>query len=294
MLKSMTGYGQATMEGNGFVLSIEVKSVNNRFLKIAGKIAEEVSYLQNELEEQIRKVVVRGSLSFTLHFEPTRYDDLYEIDEGVLKKYLKSLNRIKADLKLDEQIHLKDLLLLPGVIHTQEALILGKDEVLPVARHSMDKALQDLLTMRAREGAALTEEFRKRNTLLRQLLEKVKKEVPLALEEYHAKLEDRVNQLLNDRGVKLTPEDLIPEVAILAERSDITEEIARFDSHLEQFSSTIESTQPCGRKLEFIVQELFRESNTMGAKSSSTVLNRSIVEIKAEVDRLKEQVVNVE
>jgi len=180
------------------------------------------------------------------------------------------------------------------VIHTQEALILGKDEVLPVARHSMDKALQDLLTMRAREGAALTEEFRKRNTLLRQLLEKVKKEVPLALEEYHAKLEDRVNQLLNDRGVKLTPEDLIPEVAILAERSDITEEIARFDSHLEQFSSTIESTQPCGRKLEFIVQELFRESNTMGAKSSSTVLNRSIVEIKAEVDRLKEQVVNVE
>ena len=124
MLKSMTGYGQATMEGNGFVLSIEVKSVNNRFLKIAGKIAEEVSYLQNELEEQIRKVVVRGSLTFTLHFEPTRYDDLYEIDEGVLKKYLKSLNRIKADLKLDEQIHLKDLLLLPGVIHTRATALL--------------------------------------------------------------------------------------------------------------------------------------------------------------------------
>ena len=294
MLKSMTGYGQATMEGNGFVLSIEVKSVNNRFLKIAGKIAEEVAYLQNELEEQIRKVVVRGSITFTLHFEPTRYDNLYEIDEGVLKKYLQSLNRIKADLKLDEEIHLKDLLLLPGVIHTEEALILGKDEVLPVALRSMDMALQDLIEMRGREGAALTEEFRKRSTFLRQLLDKVKKEVPLALEEYHTKLEDRVNQLLKDRGVKLRPEDLLPEVAILAERSDITEEIARFDSHLEQFSSTIDSTQPCGRKLEFIVQELFRESNTMGAKSSNTVLNRSIVEIKAEVDRLKEQVVNVE
>ena len=294
MLKSMTGYGQATREGKDFVLSIEVKSVNNRFLKIAGKIAEEVSYLQNELEEQIRKVVVRGSISFTLHFEPTRYDNLYEIDEGVLKKYLQSLNRIKKDLELEEDIHLRDLLLLPGVIHTEEALILGKDIVLPVALGSMDAALQDLLRMRAREGAALTEEFRKRSVVLRDLLEKVKKEAPLAVEEYHTKLEDRVNHLLKDRGVKLTPEDLLAEVAILAERSDITEEIARFDSHLEQFSSTLDSTQPCGRKLEFIVQELFRESNTMGAKSSNTVLNRSIVEIKAEVDRLKEQVVNVE
>jgi uncharacterized protein (TIGR00255 family) len=294
MLKSMTGYGQATREGKDFVLSIEVKSVNNRFLKIAGKIAEEVSYLQNELEEQIRKVVVRGSISFTLHFEPTRYDNLYEIDEGVLKKYLQSLNRIKKDLDLEEEIHLRDLLLLPGVIHTEEALILGKDVVLPVALGSMDAALKDLLQMRAREGAALMEEFRKRSVFLRELLEKVKKEAPLAVEEYHTKLEERVNHLLKDRGVKLTPEDLLAEVAILAERSDITEEIARFDSHLEQFSSTLDSTQPCGRKLEFIVQELFRESNTMGAKSSNTVLNRSIVEIKAEVDRLKEQVVNVE
>jgi uncharacterized protein (TIGR00255 family) len=294
MLKSMTGYGQATMEGKDFVLSIEVKSVNNRFLKITGKIADEVSYLQNELEEQIRKSVVRGSISFTLHFEPTRYDNLYEIDEGVLKKYLSSLNRIKADLKLEEKIQLKDLLLLPGVIHTEEALILGKDEVLPVALSSMQKALEDLLAMRAREGAALTEEFQKRSVVLRELLEKVKKEAPLALEEYHVKLEERVNHLLKDRGVKLTPEDLLAEVAILAERSDITEEIARFDSHLEQFTSTLKSTYPCGRKLEFIVQELFRESNTMGSKSSNTVLNRSIVEIKAEVDRLKEQVVNVE
>jgi uncharacterized protein (TIGR00255 family) len=122
----------------------------------------------------------------------------------------------------------------------------------------------------------------------------VKRGAPLALEEYHRKLEDRVNHLISNRGVQLAPEDLLKEVAILAERSDISEEISRFDSHLKQFVASLDDTEPVGRKLEFIIQELIRESNTMSAKSSNTALNQSIVEIKAEVDRLKEQVANVE
>jgi uncharacterized protein (TIGR00255 family) len=294
MLKSMTGYGQATTEGKDFVLSIEVKSVNNRFLKITGKIAEEVAYLQNELEEEIRKRVDRGSISFTVHFEPTRYVNLYEIDEEVLKKYLDTLNRIKKDLHSEEEIRIRDLLLLPGVIHTEEALILGKDVVLPVAKLAMEQAIQCLLGMRSQEGAALDREFRERSEVLRKLLDRVKRGAPLALEEYHRKLEDRVNHLISNRGVQLAPEDLLKEVAILAERSDISEEISRFDSHLKQFVASLDDTEPVGRKLEFIIQELIRESNTMSAKSSNTALNQSIVEIKAEVDRLKEQVANVE
>jgi len=294
MLKSMTGYGQATLEGKDFVLSIEVKSVNNRFLKISGKIAEEVAYLQNELEEEIRKYVIRGSISFAVHFEPTKYENLYEIDEEVLKKYLHTLNRLKAELHSKEEILLKDLLLLPGVIHIEEALILGKDEVLPIAQEAMARALADLVQMRAKEGATLDQEFRKRSDMIGELLERIRAEAPQALTEYHTKLEDRVNHLLSQKGVTLAPEDLLPEVAILAERSDITEEISRFESHLKQFVETLDSPQPIGRKLEFIVQELFRESNTMSSKSSNSKLNQSIVEVKAEVDRLKEQVANVE
>jgi uncharacterized protein (TIGR00255 family) len=294
LLKSMTGYGESTEEGKNFVLSIEVKSVNNRFLKISGKIPEEVSYLQNELEEQIRKALPRGSVFFTVRFEPTRFADLYEIDEELLKKYLKTLRKITEELKSKEEILLKDLLLLPGVIHTEEALILGKEAVLPVARKAMDQALERLVRMRSQEGTRLDEEFRQRSERLFKLLAGVKSEAPRALEHYHQKLEERVNQLLSQKGVTLDHGELLKEVAILAERSDITEEIARLDSHLKQFVETLDSPQAVGRKLEFIVQEMFRESNTMSSKSSSTALNQSIVEIKAEVDRLKEQVVNVE
>ena len=294
MLKSMTGFGEATVEERSFVLSIELKSVNNRFLKVSGKIPEEISYLQNDLEEEVRESVLRGSVFLTVRFAPTRYADLYEIDEDVLKKYLKTLNRIKDDLNSKEEIRLKDLLLLPGVIRTEEALVLGKEEVLPAAVKAMDAAMKRLLEMRLQEGGRLKEDFQGRASGLKSLLDRIRVNAPRALSEYHQKLEERVNQLIRDRGVTIAPEDLLKEVAILAERSDITEEIQRLDGHIHQFCATLEETQPVGRKLEFIVQEMFRESNTMSAKSSNTSLNQSIVEVKAEVDRLKEQVANVE
>jgi uncharacterized protein (TIGR00255 family) len=294
MLRSMTGYGEAKLEDEQFVLAIELKSVNNRFLKISGKVPEEVSYLLNELEGQIRKSLLRGSVSFTLRFEPKRSADLYEIDEDLLKKYLKTLTRINTELKTDEALGIKDLLLLPGVIHTEEALHVGKEEVLAVARRTLEATLEGVIKMRSLEGARLEEEFRVRIHKLKSLLETVKRDAARAVEEYQQKLEERVNHLLSEKGVKLDPEDLLKEVAILAERSDIAEETQRLESHLEQFVETIGESVPVGRKLEFIVQEMLRESNTMGAKSPSSSLSRSTVEIKAEVDRLKEQVVNVE
>jgi uncharacterized protein (TIGR00255 family) len=294
MLRSMTGYGDATVEDSRFVLALEVKSVNHRFLKISSKIAEEVSYLQNDLEELIRKRLVRGSIFFTLWFEPTSYSDLYDIDESLLKKYWTTLRKLKDELNTGEEIYIKDLLLLPGVIHTEEALILGKEEVLPEALRAMDEALSKLLSMREEEGRNLEADMSLHARHLGNLLEKIKQAAPLALEEYHQKLDQRVRLLLGEQHGILAPEDILKEVAILAERSDITEEIARMESHLKQFSDALESQEPVGRKLEFIVQEMFRESNTMGAKTSSRELNQHIVELKAEVDRLKEQVLNIE
>ena len=218
MLKSMTGYGEATIEAENFVLSVELKSVNNRFIKDTSKITEEVSYLQNDLEEEIRKYVLRGTVALTVRFEPTRYVDLYEIDEEVLKKYLRILNKIKEELKSSERIELKDLLLLPGVVHTEEALILGKHEVLPVALRALNGAVESLVRMRGLEGSHLETEFRKRAGNVHKFLEKVKQEAPRAVEEYRQKLEDRVNQLLSQKGVSLEPGELLKEVAILADR----------------------------------------------------------------------------
>src|SRR5262245_19331145 len=173
MLRSMTGFGEATAEGRAFVLSLELKSVNNRFLKVSIKVPDEVAYLQNELEERIRQSLLRGSVYLTVHFTPTRYEELYDIDEGVLKKYLSTLRDLSSRMNLKEEIRLKDLLPLPGVIHTEQALVLGKEEVLPVAVKALEQAMEKLLRMRTTEGARLEQEFRERSQVLRSLLEKV-------------------------------------------------------------------------------------------------------------------------
>ncbi len=296
MLKSLTGYGRHTEETDSFVLTVEVKSVNNRFLKITGRVSEELAYLQTQIEEIIRKRLVRGSVYFSLTVEPLSRADLYEIDNAVLQKYLSMLKESQKMLNsaTTEQPQLRDLLLLPGVVRAEEKLKLGDDELLSAARSAMNSALSQLIAMREQEGAFLEEEFRNRNEVLRGLLKKVHADVPTALNDYNRKLTERVNQLLAEAELNVSTPDLLREVAVVAERSDITEELSRMESHLQQFSDSLASGAPVGRKLEFIVQELFRESNTMGAKALSAELSRSVVEIKAEVDRLKEQVLNIE
>ncbi len=296
MLKSMTGYGRDTVETDAFVLTVEVKSVNNRFLKITGRVPEELSYLQTKIEELIRKRLIRGSVYFSVVVEPRSRADLYEIDNGVLQKYLTTLREAHEILNINNQQEpsLTDLLLLPGVVRAEDKMKLGADELLDAACTAMDKALTQLVEMRLQEGAFLESEFRDRREALRGLIQKVNTETPAVLQEYNEKLKERVNHLLANADVNVSSNDLIREVAVVAERSDITEELSRMESHLQQFLESLDSDQPVGRKLEFIVQELFRESNTMGAKALSAELSRCVVEIKAEVDRLKEQVLNIE
>lgn len=296
MLKSMTGYGRDTVETDAFVLTVEVKSVNNRFLKITGRVPEELSYLQTKIEDLIRMRLIRGSVYFSVVVEPCCRADLYEIDNGVLQKYLTTLRESHEILDINDkqQPSLTDLLLLPGVVRAEDKLKLGADELLDAACTAMDKALTQLVEMRRQEGAFLETEFRDRNETLRGLIQRVNSETPAVLHEYNEKLKERVNQLLANADVNVSSSDLIREVAVVAERSDITEELSRMESHLQQFVESLDSDQPVGRKLEFIVQELFRESNTIGAKALSAKLSRSVVEIKAEVDRFKEQVLNIE
>lgn len=290
----MTGYGEATVEAERFVLAIEIKTVNNRFLKIGSKISEEVFYLQNELEELVRRRLRRGSVFFSVRFEPTRFADLFEIDEEVLKKYLNAIQNLKSEFPSAEGVQLKDLLLLPGVIRTEEALVLGKGEVLPVARQAMKQALSSVEAMRREEGHNLEQDLRKRCHAVVGLVERIKQLAPSEVEQYRSRLERRVRLLLGEQTKHLAPEDILKEVAIFAERSDISEEVARMESHVKQFTEALENSSPVGRKLDFIAQEMFREANTMGSKSSGSELNECVVELKAEVDRIKEQTLNIE
>lgn len=290
----MTGYGEAAAELDRFVISIELRSVNNRFLKLISKVPDELSFLQNDLESQIRETLVRGTVYLTLRCEPRDTSDLYEIDPTVLKKYLATVKRLKTEIVETEDLSIRDLLLLPGVVRAEETMVPEKESIRPAIRPSMEDALSRIQAMRQQEGRHIDKDLRERLEALTGLIDSVRKEAPRAVEEYHKKLDQRLRLLLGEHQGALAPEDILKEVAILAERSDINEEIGRMESHIAQFSEVLDSDGPVGRKLEFIVQEMFREANTMGSKSASSGLTRDIVQLKAEVDRMKEQVVNVE
>ena len=236
----------------------------------------------------------RGSIFFTIRFQPSRPSDLYQVNEDVVKKYIETIERLGKERGSSEDIRLQDIFSLPGAIKVDDNVIPGRDKVLPVALEAMEKALESVVEMREREGHNLHDDLQSRCGNLEQLMEKVKKAAPLALEEHFRKLEERTGVLLGEQKANLDENDILKEAALLAERSDISEEIARMDSHLEQFVGELGSTEPVGRKLEFICQEMFRESNTMGSKAPGNEVSRFVVEIKAEVDRLKEQVLNVE
>ncbi len=293
-MRSMTGYGDAVSETPEFVLGIDIKAVNNRFLKISSKISDEVSFLQVDLDEAVRKRLARGSIFFTLRFQPTTFSDLYQVNEDVVKKYVDTVKKLREELGSTEDVRLQDILTLPGAIKADDSVIPERAEVLPIALETMENALAKMIEMREHEGGNLREELRVRYENVGSLMGEVKKAAPQALEEHFRKLEERTRALLGEQKASLDEGGVLREAALLAERSDISEEIARMDSHLEQFSETMESTEPVGRKLEFICQEMFRESNTMGSKAPGSEVGRFVVEIKAEVDRLKEQVLNVE
>jgi uncharacterized protein (TIGR00255 family) len=294
MLRSMTGYGEGSERTEAFELSVEVKCVNNKFLKITSKVPEEVSYLQNEIEPPIREALRRGSVYVTIQFEPASNAELYHVDEPLLLKYASTVQRLQKDLASKEPVRVTDLLLLPGVINTESRAELSREQVLPVALKALGTALEQVVKMRRVEGSVLEKEFRERTEILAATIEQIRTMYPKALEQNYRRLTERINRLLKDSETSLSEDDLHREIAVLGERADISEELSRMESHTCQFHDSLETPDPVGRKLEFIVQEMFRECNTMGSKSVDSALNRLVVDLKAEVTRLKEQVLNVE
>jgi uncharacterized protein (TIGR00255 family) len=290
----MTGHGEARREGDGFEIHIEVRSVNNRFLRTVTKISEEVAPLQACLEDLVRQKVLRGTVFLTVRFLLTRRTECFQVDEAVLRNYYTRLNALALELNTQERIEIKDLLLLPGAIQTEEHLHPELSRYRDVALQALLDAIDRMNAMRLKEGQFLHDEFTKRSVVLAGHLGKVRTLAATSVGEYQQRLEDRVRQLLANHEISLAPEDIIKEVAILAERSDIAEEIARMESHLRQFGECLTSEEAVGRKLEFLLQEMFREANTMASKSVHAEMNRVLVDMKTELDRLKEQVQNIE
>jgi uncharacterized protein (TIGR00255 family) len=293
MIVSMTGFGDASAERNGTHYAVEIRSLNNRFYKSVIKLPDNLSGLEPEIETLLREGLGRGSITYTLKMRSDSAEAAYHINTRALSAYIEQLQQIRG-LGSAVSIDLASLVQLPGVC--QEP----RDETDEIARHGAvireltTTAIQKLASMRAREGHSLMNDLLKHSHLIASNLAEIQKRAPTVIEDYHRKLTQRVNLLLSKAEFQVNQADLLKEIAVFAERADITEEIQRLTSHLEAFEHACKTGEHAGRKLDFITQEMLREANTIASKANDAAIAKNIVEIKGAIDRLKEQVQNVE
>jgi uncharacterized protein (TIGR00255 family) len=293
MIVSMTGFGDAVAEKSGTHYAIEIRSLNNRFFKAVIKTPDSLSGLEPELETLLREQLGRGSVTYILKMRSDSAEAAYKINTQALKAYIEQLQAvmgIDGVLKLD----VGSLLTLPGVCQEPRDDTDEMERHGPIVRELTVKAILKLNAMRKREGEALFNDLMKHAKVISSNLSEIAKRAPSVVEEYHKRLAQRVNQLVQKAELKVDERDLIKEVAVFAERADISEEIQRLTSHLEAFESACRTGEHAGRKLDFITQEMLREANTIASKGNDAQIARHIVEIKGAIDRLKEQVQNVE
>ncbi|MHC4637289.1 MAG: YicC/YloC family endoribonuclease [Planctomycetota bacterium] len=294
MINSMTGYGQSQGKVNEVVYAVEIKTVNNRYLKTNIRLPDVSAFLEDEIERLIRQNLSRGTVSYSLNMKNVAGNMPYEIDEDALRCYLEKLSVVGVSEDIPCRIDIGGLLSLPGVLIAttpdEEAVKSIRETVLHITQEALDQVNQ----MRAVEGQALYADLEEHCATIKSELEKIKGRSHLVLQEYQDKLKKRVDVLLSEAGLELDKETLAREVALFAERTDISEEVTRLESHIGQFCESSSLNSLAGRKLDFISQEMLREANTIASKASDTEIIMSVVEIKCYIDRIKEQVQNVE
>jgi uncharacterized protein (TIGR00255 family) len=294
MLNSMTGYGEAADEFDGVSYAVEIKAVNNRYLKTIIKLPEGTAFLEDDVDKELRRHLSRGTINYVLRLKAVAADALFEIDEAALRAVVTKLNAVSASVDVKGTIDLASLLNLPGIVQPvrpdEEQSARIKEFVLRLTARALDK----LERMREAEGVFLEADLKKHCDAIHKELDTIRGCSGTVTLDYAKKLRKRVDELLAEAKLKLDEQTLAREVAILADRSDISEEIARLDAHLQQFAQIRQTDGQAGRRLDFLSQEMLREANTVASKAGDPQIARSVVDIKCLIERLKEQIQNVE
>ncbi len=293
MLTSMTGFGRAECQGGDYSYIAEIRSVNNRFIEISTRLPKAFQDLELPLKKLVKSHCTRGSINITITLSNTNgTSGECEVKPNLplASQYVEALKEIQTSLGLEGKINIDSLIGLRDVIKIEPIAIDPAKESLLL--NMAESALISLQKMRVEEGQHLENDLLERIDSIEKHAEQIRLRQPEVIQEYKARLKEKI-KLLND-GIDVDENRLAQETAILADRCDITEEITRFVSHLSQFRKLLKSTEPIGRKLEFITQEINREVNTMGSKSSDTQLANLVIEIKSSLEKIREQLQNIE
>ncbi len=289
---SMTGFGRAQGELDGLTVRVEARSVNNRYLKLSVRLPEVWQSQQFQLEKAAKLALSRGTVTITVHRRGMLKEEAAcRVNAEVAAEYRRQLAELDAR---PEEIPLSLLVTLPGVLVPNVDDEQSEDRIGRLLLELTGQAVDELVGMRRTEGEHIAAVLVEIVEVVERLLQEVCAGLPGMLDTYRERLTQRMKDLLSGSGVSADPDMLVREVAVFAERSDVTEEIARLESHLAQFRESLSRDEPMGRQLEFLVQEMFREANTMASKAGGVEVTRLVLELKGQVDRLKEQVLNVE
>ncbi|QQR67028.1 MAG: YicC family protein [Candidatus Brocadia sp.] len=290
----MTGFGISEYKDEKRTLRVELRSVNNRFLKIDSRLPDALQAFESKIEKSIREKINRGTVLVSVNYQSLLQESEYVLNCARLKEYYRLLSDVKKEIGSREKISVNTLTMLPGVLQKNKNNDEDANALLSICVSLVDNALTKMLHMREIEGRHLEEEIEQRKTGILAMLDKIEVRSPVVVEEYSKRLQSRVASLLAGTNLELTDSNLCREIALFADRCDISEEISRLKSHLYQLQETIRLNEPVGRKLDFLVQEMFRETNTMCSKANDSIMLRDLVEVKTEIEKIREQIFNIE
>jgi uncharacterized protein (TIGR00255 family) len=293
VLMSMTGFGEARSQLPHGSVQVDARSVNNRHLKVTVRGTEPYPQLESEFEKLARRTVKRGTLSLQIRVDRGAATSENSLNVSLLTSYLQTLQATWPEM--DPRSVVPSLLGLPGVVGEQQSRSKPPDEEWPIVEKTVRDAIAKLDQMRRTEGQAMAEELLALHRYIREQLDSVRGHLPQVMGDYRARLLDRVRQAIVSAGVAIEPDHLVREVAMYADRTDVAEELTRLDAHLVQFEEVIrKETDGPGRRLEFILQEIVRETNTLGSKAGDVTISRHVVEIKSSLEKIRELVLNIE
>ncbi len=292
MIRSMTGYGSAEIERDGQRVTAEIRSVNHRYCEVAIRAPRLVSAFEDQIRLLVQERYSRGKFNLTVAWSGAgETGEVLRLNEPVADRYVDLLEQLRKRYRIDTAIDVHTLAALPDLF-TWEHTALSDEETWALLRELILAACDNMEAMKAREGEALSRDFEHRLKIVREQLDQVASRAPLRPIEAKARMMARLQPLLED--VEIDPIRLAQEVALMADRLDTTEECVRLAAHIDQFRALIEGTELAGRKLNFLLQEMNREANTIGSKSNDVETTRAVIVIKEEIERLREQVQNVE
>lgn len=294
MLLSMTGFGDARYQDERLSVSVEVRTVNNRYFKISTKCSESYAPFEGDIEKTVRELISRGTVNVSIRVDRLRTDEDFVLNMSALRSYWTQLQAARREMQAAPPQDLGPLLLLPGVVSDPSRRSNDVQADWVVIQRVLRQALDKLQVFRAEEGRSMDRDLVLNGKVISSRLEEVAVLAPQVVGDYRIKLLERVRQLMQDADVHVGDNDLIREVSIFSERSDINEEITRLRCHLDQFQAFLKETDSPGRKLDFLSQEMFREVNTIGSKANNVAIAHHVVEMKAAVEKIREVLQNVE